>query len=248
MSEEVIYGRNPVRAALQAGRSLNRILIADGVSRQDVADILDLARKQGVVFQFTDRRQLDRLTDGRHQGVIATVAGAQYAELADILASARRSGSPPFLVLLDGIQDPHNLGAIIRTADAVRADGVVIPRRNAAGLTAAAVKASAGTTAHVPVAREGNMNNAMQTLREEGVWLTGLAADGPALFNEVDYTVPVGLVIGGEGKGLRPLVRRNCDEVVRLPVAGHVDSLNASVAAALVLYEVFRQRMGTGDE
>ena len=245
---EVIYGRNPVRTALQAGRSLNRILIADGVSRQDVADILDLARKQGVVFQFTDRRQLDRLTDGRHQGVIATVAGEQYAELADILASARRSESPPFLILLDGIQDPHNLGAIIRTADAVRADGVVIPRRNAAGLTAAAVKASAGTTAHVPVARVGNMNNAMQTLREEGVWLTGLAADGPALFNEVDYTVPVGLVIGGEGKGLRPLVRRNCDEVARLPVAGHVDSLNASVAAALVLYEVFRQRKGTGDE
>lgn len=245
---EVIYGRNPVRTALQAGRSLNRILIADGVSRQDVADILDLARKQGVVFQFTDRRQLDRLTDGRHQGVIATVAGEQYAELADILASVRRSESPPFLILLDGIQDPHNLGAIIRTADAVRADGVVIPRRNAAGLTAAAVKASAGTTAHVPVARVGNMNNAMQTLREEGVWLTGLAADGPALFNRVDYTVPVGLVIGGEGKGLRPLVRRNCDEVVRLPVAGHVDSLNASVAAALVLYEVFRQRKGTGDE
>ena len=245
---EVIYGRNPVRTALQAGRSLNRILVADGVSRQDVADILDLARKQGVVFQFADRRQLDRLTDGRHQGVIATVAGEQYAELADILASARRSESPPFLILLDGIQDPHNLGAIIRTADAVRADGVVIPRRNAAGLTAAAVKASAGTTAHVPVARVGNMNNAMQTLREEGVWLTGLAADGPALFNKVDYTVPVGLVIGGEGKGLRPLVRRHCDEVVRLPVAGHVDSLNASVAAALVLYEVFRQRKGTGDE
>ena len=239
---EVIYGRNPVKAALQAGRSLNRIFIADGVSRQDVADILDLAREQGVVFQFADRRQLDRLTDGRHQGVIATVAGHQYAELADILASARRAESPPFLVLLDGIQDPHNLGAIIRTADAVRADGVVIPRRNAAGLTAAAVKASAGTSAHVPVARVANMNNAMQALRADGVWLMGLAADGAALFDEVDYTVPVALVIGGEGKGLRPLVRRNCDEVVRLPIAGHVDSLNASVAAALVLYEVFRQR------
>ncbi len=245
---EIIYGRNPVRAALQAGRSLNRIFIADGVSRQDVADILDLARKQGVVFQFTDRRQLDRLTDGRHQGIVATVAGVQYADLSDILPSVRDSDTPPFLVLLDGIQDPHNLGAIIRTADAVRADGVVIPRRNAAGLTAAAVKASAGTSAHVPVARVANMNNAMQTLREEGVWLMGLAADGPALFNRVDYTVPVGLVIGGEGKGLRPLVRRNCDEVLRLPVAGHVDSLNASVAAALVLYEVFRQRRGSADE
>ncbi len=227
------------------GRSLNRILIADGVSRQEIADILDLARERGVVFQFTDRRQLDGLTDGRHQGVIAMVAGQQYAELADILASARRSGSPPFLVLLDGIQDPHNLGAIIRTADAVRADGVVIPRRNAAGLTAASVKASAGTSAHVPVARVANLNNAMQTLREEGVWLMGLAADGPSLFDKVDYTVPVALVIGGEGKGLRPLVRSNCDEVVRLPIAGHADSLNASVAAALVLYEVFRQRLGS---
>ena len=245
---EIIYGRNPVRAALQAGRSLNRILIADGVSRKDVSDILDLARERGIVFQFTDRRQLDRLTDGRHQGVVASVAGHEYAELADILASSRRSESPPFLVLLDGVQDPHNLGAIIRTADAVRADGVVIPRRNAAGLTAASVKASAGTTAHVPVARVANMNNALQTLRDEGVWLMGLATDGPALFDRVDYTVPVALVIGGEDKGLRPLVRRNCDEVVRLPIAGHADSLNASVSAALVLYEVFRQRGGTDGE
>lgn len=239
---ETIYGRNPVRAALQTGRSLNRILIADGVARQDIADILDLAREQGVVFQFVDRRQLDRLVTGRHQGIIATVAGHQYAEMTDILAASRRSGSLPFLVLLDGIQDPHNLGAIVRTADAVRADGVVIPRRNATGLTAAAVKASAGTAAHVPVARVANMNNAMQALRDEGVWLMGLATDGPSLFDAVDYTVPVAVVIGGEGKGLRPLVRRNCDEVVRLPIAGHADSLNASVAAALVLYEVFRQR------
>ncbi len=245
---EIIYGRNPVRSALQAGRSLNRILIADGVSRKDVADILDLAREQGVVYQFADRRQLDRLTDGRHQGVVATLAGHQYVELADILASAGRSESPPFLVLLDGIQDPHNLGAIIRTADAVRADGVVIPRRNATGLTAAAVKASAGTTAHVPVARVANINSTMQSLREEGVWLTGLATDGPTPFDKVDYTVPVALVIGGEDKGLRPLVQRNCDEVVRLPIAGHIDSLNASVAAALVLYEVFRQRQRTENE
>ena len=230
------------------GRSLNRILIADSVSRQDIADILDLARERGVVFQFTDRRKLDRLTDGRHQGIVAMVAGQQYAELADILASSRRAGSSPFLVMLDGIQDPHNLGAIIRTADAVRVDGVVIPRRNAAGLTAASVKASAGTSVHVPVARVANLNNAMKTLREEGVWLMGLAADGPSLFDKVDYTVPVALVIGGEGQGLRPLVRRNCDEVVRLPVAGHADSLNASVAAALVLYEVFRQRLGAGGE
>ncbi len=245
---EFIYGRNPVREALRLGRSLNRILIADSVSRQDIADILDLARERGVVFQFTDRRKLDRLTDGRHQGIVAMVAGQQYAELADILASSRRAGSSPFLVMLDGIQDPHNLGAIIRTADAVRVDGVVIPRRNAAGLTAASVKASAGTSAHVPVARVANLNNAMKTLREEGVWLMGLAADGPSLFDKVDYTVPVALVIGGEGQGLRPLVRRNCDEVVRLPVAGHADSLNASVAAALVLYEVFRQRLGAGGE
>ena len=245
---EFIYGRNPVREALRLGRSLNRILIADSVSRQDIADILDLARERGVVFQFTDRRKLDRLTDGRHQGIVAMVAGQQYAELADILASSRRAGSSPFLVMLDGIQDPHNLGAIIRTADAVRVDGVVIPRRNAAGLTAASVKASAGTSAHVPVARVANLNNAMKTLREEGVWLMGLAADGPSLFDKVDYTVPVALVIGGEGQGLRPLVRRNCDEVVRLPVAGHADSLNASVAAALALYEVFRQRLGAGGE
>lgn len=240
---EIIYGRNPVRESLRLGRSLNKILISDGVSRQDVADILDLAREQGVIFQFTDRRQLDRLTDGRHQGVIAMVAGEQYTEMADILNLTRSSEAHSFWVLLDGIQDPYNLGAIIRTADAVDVDGIVLPRRNAAGLTAASVKASAGTSAHVPVARVANLNNTMQTLREEGVWIIGLAPDGPSRFDKVDYTVPIALVIGGEGKGLRPLVRRNCDQVVRLPIAGHADSLNASVAAALVLYEVFRQRL-----
>jgi len=239
---EIIYGRNPVRESLRMGQSLNKILISDGVSRQDVADILALARERGVVFQFTDRRKLDRLTDGRHQGVIAMVAGQQYTEMADILKLTRTSEPQSFWVLLDGIQDPYNLGAIIRTADAVHVDGIVLPRRNAAGLTAASVKASAGTSAHVPVARVANLNNAMQTLREDGVWLIGLAADGPSLFDKVDYTVPLALVIGGEDKGLRPLVRKNCDEVVRLPIAGHADSLNASVAAALVLYEVFRQR------
>ena len=222
---ELIYGRNPVRESLRMGQSLNKILISDGVSRQDVADILALAKERGVVFQFTDRRKLDRLTDGRHQGVIAMVAGQQYTEMADILKLTRTSEPQSFWVLLDGIQDPYNLGAIIRTADAVHVDGIVLPRRNAAGLTAASV------------------NNAMQTLREDGVWLICLAADGPSLFDKVDYTVPLALVIGGEDKGLRPLVRKNCDEVVRLPIAGHADSLNASVAAALVLYEVFRQRL-----
>jgi len=243
----IIYGRNAIREALTAGRSLNRILIADGVARDDIADILGMARQEGVVYQFTDRRKLDQMTRGRHQGMVASVAGHQYAAFSDIMVTARNADMAPFLILLDGIQDPRNLGAIIRTADAVECQGVVIPRRNAAGLTATVTKASAGTSAYVPVARVANLNHAMQTLREEGIWLIGLAEEGPTVYDRVDFTMPIALVIGSEDKGLRPLVRRNCDQVASLPIAGHAGSLNASVAAAIVLYEVFRQRRGADE-
>ena len=239
---DIIYGRNSVREALLAGRSLNKILIADGTSRRDIEDIIELARAQGVVYQFADRRNLDQMVGEKHQGIVAVSAAHQYVELSDILTITQESVSPPFLAVLDGIQDPHNLGSIIRTADAVGVHGLIIPRRQAVGLTAVVTKASAGTTAHMQVARVANLNQAMDTLKDAGLWLIGLEADGEATFDSVDYTGPVAMVIGSEGKGLRPLVRRHCDEVVKLAIGGHAGSLNASVAAAIVLYEVFRQR------
>ena len=239
---DIIYGRNSVREALLAGRSLNKILIADGTSRRDIEDIIELARAQGVVYQFADRRNLDQMVGEKHQGIVAVSAAHQYVELSDILTVAQESVYPPFLAVLDGIQDPHNLGSIIRTADAVGVHGLIIPRRQAVGLTAVVTKASAGTTAHMPVARVANLNQAMDTLKDAGLWLIGLEADGEATFDSVDYTGPVAMVIGSEGKGLRPLVRRHCDAVVKLTIGGHAGSLNASVAAAIVLYEVFRQR------
>ncbi|MBM3265017.1 MAG: 23S rRNA (guanosine(2251)-2'-O)-methyltransferase RlmB [candidate division Zixibacteria bacterium] len=239
----LLYGRNPVREALEARQSLNKILIADTASRHDIADILTLARAQGVVYQFVDRRQLDQLVQGVHQGVVAMAAERGYADLSALLEVAVRRGEPPLLVLLDEIQDPHNLGSIIRSADALQAHGVVIPRRHAAGLTPAVAKASAGTVAHLPVARVGNLNQAMEELKKAGLWLIGLETDAKTGFDKVDYTGPIGLVIGSEGKGLRSLVRQHCDTVVRLPIGGHAGSLNASVAAAILLYEVYRQRM-----
>jgi 23S rRNA (guanosine2251-2'-O)-methyltransferase len=242
MSDTIIYGRNPVREALEAGQSLNKILIANGTSKRDVAEIIELARTQGVVYQFMDRRHLDHLTPGVHQGVVAVAAEQAYVELPALLETARQRAEPPFLVLLDEIQDPHNLGSIIRSADACGAHGIVIPRRHAAGLTPAVAKASAGTTAYMRVARVANLNQAMEELKAAGLWLMGLEADGDAAFDTVDYTGPIGAVIGNEGQGLRPLVRRHCDTVVRLPIGGHAGSLNASVAAAILLYEVYRQR------
>lgn len=239
----LIYGRNPVQAALEAGQSLNRILIANTASRNDIAKLIDLAREQGVVYQFVDRRQLDNLTSGAHQGVIAIAADQTYAELSELLQAANQKAEVPLLVLLDEIQDPHNLGSIIRSADAFGAHGLVIPRRHAAGLSPVVSKASAGMTAFVPVARVGNLNQAMEELKTSGLWLIGLEADGKSLFDKVDYTGPVGLVVGSEGSGLRPLVKRHCDTVVRLPIGGHAGSLNASVAAAILLYEVYRQRL-----
>ena len=239
---DIIYGRNPVREALLAGRSLNKILIADGSARRDIEEIMELARAQGVVYQFVDRRNLDQLAEGKHQGIVAVSAAEQYTDFSNILAIAQESARPSFLALLDGIQDPHNLGSIIRTADAVGVHGVVIPKRQAVGLTPVVSKASAGAVAHMPVARVANLNQTIDILKDAGMWLIGLEADGEALYDAIDYTGPIAMVVGSEGQGLRPLVRRHCDSVVRLPIGGHSGSLNASVAAAIVLYEVFRQR------
>lgn len=246
--DTILFGRNPVIEALRAHRSLNKILIAKGSYGQEITDIIDLARAQGVVYQFTDRRQLDALVQGTHQGVVAIGAERGYAEVDDLIAAAQRRSEAPFLVILDEVQDPHNFGSIIRSAEAMGVHGAIIPRRHAVGLTSVVAKASAGAIEYVPVARVPNVSQTLQELKTHGLWVIGLEADGPDLFERVDYTRPVALVIGSEGKGLRPLVRRGCDTVVRVPIGGHTGSLNAAVAAALVMYEVFRQRQKGRDE
>ena len=240
--EALLFGRNPVIAALRADRSINKILIAKGTSGQEIDTITGLARKNGVVYQFVDRRQLDTLVRGSHQGVAAYGSERAYVEVADLLSAAETRGEPPFLMVLDGIQDPHNLGSIIRSADATGAHGIVIPRRNAAGITSVVVKASAGAVDYMPVARIPNVKQALEGLKSQGVWCIGLEADGEKSFTQMDYAGPVAIIVGSEGKGIRPLVRRTCDSVVRLPIGGHTGTLNASVAAAIVMYEVFHQR------
>lgn len=240
--DDLIYGRHAVAEALRAGRPFNRILIAGDPHALPLSDILDAARQRGIPYHLTDRRRLDAICRAPHQGVVALVAAHAYASFEDLLSRANRSGHSPLLLVLDGIEDPHNLGAILRTAAAAGADGVLLPRRRSVGLTGAVAKASAGAVERIPVAQAPNIASALQVLKENGYWTIGLGPDFPRPFTDVDYRPPTTLVIGGEARGLRPIVQRACDHLVRIPMAPGAESLNASVAAALVLYEAFRQR------
>ena len=244
MDSDVIEGRNPVLEALRAGRPINKILIAQGVVQPAVVvEILRLAKEAGALVERVDRRAVDRLsTTGRSQGVVALVAVKTYADLDQLLEIGRIRGEPPLLILLDGIQDPHNLGAIIRTADGAGVHGVVIPGRRATGLTASVARSSAGAVEHVPVARVGNLSNAMARLAKDNVWTVGIDPSGSSDYTEVDYRQATAIVVGAEGKGLSRLVKERCDILASVPMRGKVASLNASVAAALVMYEAMRQR------
>ncbi len=240
-----LTGIHAVKEALEARRPIDRIAIAKGRQDTRVEEIVQLARKQGVPVRFEDRGQLDRLANSKdHQGVVALAAARAAASLEDILAHA--NGASPdqlgLIVLLDGVEDPHNLGAIIRTALAAGAHGVVIPERRAAGLTDTVARASAGALAHLPVAKVTNLVRTMEELKEAGYWLVGLDEQGDKNYTEVDYTSPVGIVLGSEGQGLHELTRKRCDFVVSLPTTGPVKSLNVSVAAGVVLFEAIRQR------
>src|SRR5882762_7538053 len=241
-----LTGIHAVKEALEARRPIDRIAIAKGRQDTRVEEIVQLARKQGVPVRFEDRGQLDRLTNSKdHQGVVALAAARAAATLGDILAVANvDSGQKGLIVLLDGVEDPHNLGAIVRTALAAGAHGVVIPERRAAGLTDTVARASAGALSHMPVAKVTNLARAMEELKEAGYWLIGLDEDAEKSYTEADYTSPVGIVLGGEGKGLHELTRKRCDFVVSLPTVGPVKSLNVSVAAGVVLFEAVRQRKG----
>jgi 23S rRNA (guanosine2251-2'-O)-methyltransferase len=243
-----LTGIHAVREALEAGHAFDRIVIARGRQDTRVEEIVQLARGRNIPLRFEDRGQLDRLAGSKdHQGVVALAAARSAATLEDILAAASAEagrGQKGLIVLLDGVEDPHNLGAIIRTALASGAHGVVIPERRSAGLTDTVARASAGALAHLPVAKVTNLAQSMGELKEAGYWLIGLDEDADKSYTQADYTSPVGIVLGGEGKGLHDLTRKRCDFVVSLPTSGPVKSLNVSVAAGIVLFEALRQRRG----
>ncbi|HKE35133.1 MAG TPA: 23S rRNA (guanosine(2251)-2'-O)-methyltransferase RlmB [Candidatus Acidoferrum sp.] len=239
-----LTGIHAVKEALEAQRPIDRIAIAKGRQDTRIEEIVQLAHKQSVPVRFEERGQLDRLANSKdHQGVVAVAAARAAATLEDVLASANACGAPKgLIVLLDGVEDPHNLGAIVRTALAAGAHGVVIPERRAAGLTDTVARASAGALAHLAVAKVTNLARAMEQLKEAGYWLVGLDEHADKAYTEVDYTSPVGIVLGSEGEGLHELTRKRCDFVVSLPTSGPVKSLNVSVAAGVVLFEALRQR------
>lgn len=246
MNQDYIIGKNPIIEALKSHRDINKILIAEGSQRGQMQQVIQLAKDANVLVQFVPKKKLDQLIEGNHQGVIAQVAAYEYAELDDLFAVAQKRNEDPFFLLLDEIEDPHNLGSIIRTADAVGAHGVIIPKRRAVGLTATVAKASTGAIEHIPIVRVTNMARTIDELKEKGVWIAGTDAKGSEDYRAFDGTMPLGLVIGSEGKGMGRLIRDKCDFLIQLPMVGHVTSLNASVAAALLMYEVYRKRHPLG--
>ncbi len=241
--EDVIEGRNAVIEALRAGRAIDKIFIAKGEVDKTLGHIASKAREAGVVVVEADRRKLDGMSvTHAHQGVVALAAVREYATPEQLLELARERGEEPFLIACDEISDPHNLGAILRTAECVGAHGVLIPKRRSAGLTATVDKASAGAAEHLPVARVANMASALRELKEKGLWIYGTAADGESPLWETDFSGPVCLVIGSEGDGMSRIVAEQCDFRVSIPMKGKLGSLNASASAAVVMYEILRRR------
>ncbi|HEY3365103.1 MAG TPA: 23S rRNA (guanosine(2251)-2'-O)-methyltransferase RlmB [Symbiobacteriaceae bacterium] len=242
MSEQV-EGRIPVLEAMKAGREINKLLVAKGPREGSIREILGKATDAGIIVQEVDRARLDALAPGRnHQGVIAMVAAHRYYEVDEILERAVQTGEDPLLLVLDGIEDPQNLGSLVRTADAAGVHGVIIPERRAASLTETVVKVSAGAVEYVPVARVTNIGKTLDELKAKGFWVVGTHQDGKDLYHQANLTGPLAVVIGGEGKGIGRLVAEKCDFMVRLPMRGHVSSLNAAVAGAILIYEIRRQR------
>lgn len=239
----MIEGRNSVIEVLKSGRDINKIFLAKGDMKGSVKYIISLAKKNGVPVQEADRRKLDKMSETHsHQGVIAEVAVKDYVDIDTILKRAEEKNEQPFLIVLDEITDGGNLGSILRTADAVGAHGVVVSKRRSAGLDAVVSKASAGAVEYVPVARVTNIARTLESLKQEGIWVFGTDTEGYESFYKTDFKGPAALVIGSEGKGMRRLVREKCDFVVSIPMKGRISSLNASVAGAVVMFEILRQR------
>ena len=235
-------GRNPVIEALKAGRDIEKIYIA-GAAGGSLEKITALAGEKGIPVHFEEKRALDKLAPGNHQGVVAFVSAYNYCEIEDIISLAKERDEAPFVILLTGIEDPHNLGAVIRSAEAAGVHGVIIPKRRAAGITAAAVKASAGATEYMLCAKVANIAQAIDKLKGMGLWICACDMGGDVYYNS-NLTGAIGIVIGGEGTGIGRLIREKCDFVLSIPMAGKINSLNASNAAAIMMYEVRRQRNG----
>lgn len=239
---DVIEGRQPVIEFLKAGHPVNKVLIAKGNTHRALQQITALAKEQGAAVQEVSKEQLDRMSlTGNHQGVIAQIAAVEYAELDDLLSVPRDPEWDPFLLVLDGLQDPHNLGSILRSAEAARVSGVIIPKRRAVGVTPVVAKVSAGALSYVPVARVVNIARTIEQLKEAGFWVVGADMDGEPCYSQ-NLKGPIALVIGSEGEGLSRLVKENCDFLTRIPMLGQINSLNAGVAAAVLMFEVVRQR------
>ena len=239
----LVEGRNAVLEAFRSGKTIDKLYVLDGCKDGPVQTIVREARKHDTIINFVVKERLDQLSaTGHHQGVIAQASAYEYATVEDILENARKKGEPPFIFLLDGIEDPHNLGAIIRTANLAGAHGVIIPKRRAVGLTATVARTSAGALNYTPVAKVTNLNTVMEELKKEGLWFVCADMGGETMYR-LNLTGPIGLVIGNEGDGVSKLVKEHCDMVASIPMKGDIDSLNASVAAGVLAYEIVRQRM-----
>ena len=241
--ELTIEGRNAVLEAFRSGKTIDKVFVLEGCQDGPIKTILREAKKHGTMVKFVSKDRLDNMSETKkHQGVIAYAAAYNYATVEDILAKAEENGEPPFIFLLDGIEDPHNLGAIIRTANLAGAHGVIIPKNRAVGLTATVAKTSAGALNYTPVAKVTNLSATMKELKKQGLWFVCADMDGEVMYRQ-NLTGPIGLVIGNEGDGVSKLVRENCDFTASIPMKGDIDSLNASVAAGVLAYEIVRQRL-----
>lgn len=242
-TEFTIEGRNAVIEAFRSGKTIDKLYVLDGCKDGPVMTIIREAKKHDTIIRYVDKELLDKMSrTGHHQGVIANAAAYEYAEVQDILETARAKGEPPFVFILDGIEDPHNLGAIIRTANLCGAHGVIIPKRRAVGLTATVAKTSAGALNYTPVAKVTNIATTIEELKKEGLWFVCADMGGETMYR-LNLKGPIGLVIGNEGEGVSRLVKEKCDFVASIPMHGNIDSLNASVAAGVLAYEIVRQRM-----
>ena len=243
MSDEIIVGRNSVTEALRSGRSINKLLVQDGIKGGSIGEIINLAKEKRVLVEFVKIEKLDQMSQGiRHQGAIALGAPVRFYELDEVLEAVKSKGEVPFLLLFDELQDPQNVGALIRTADAAGVHGILMPQRRSCPLNAVVAKISAGAVEYVPVIKIGNITQTINDLKAKGFWIIGADMEGTVNYFDANLTGPIVLIIGAEGKGLGRLVKENCDSVVKIPMSGSIASLNASAAGAILLYEVVRQR------
>ncbi len=241
--EDIIFGRGPVLEALRADRAIDKLIIKSGAYAKSLIPVIDAAKKKGVVIQQADSAKLDRMAQGgNHQGVIAMVSAYEYVSVKDILDRARDRNESPFIIICDGITDPHNLGAIIRTANCAGATGVIIPKRGSAGVNSVVMKTSAGAAAYTPVAKVTNITSTIAELQKAGLWITAADMDGGSMY-DIDFKGAIGIVVGSEGSGISRLVREKCDFIASIPMKGEINSLNASVAASVLMYEALRQRV-----